>query len=166
MIDLSYTEIHAFRKIGYGCLPSHSSLDGVHWQTDLIIRLPTNEIKSREMKTAKIKTSIELHAIDDFPLVRMTVTIDALPGNPAKMECFFNLTREDHAKLIDELSRQTTLRIHLFGDNLKYSHSKQVGWYLQSEATDILQIGVAMSVGKMDADFERAKTRFMEENEL
>jgi hypothetical protein len=166
MIELNYNELKAFRKIGYGCLPSFASADGTNWQTDLSVHLSTKEIKSREMKTAKIEISVELREINGFPLIRMPIMIHDYPGNPCKMECFFNLTREDHVKCISSLSGQESVRIHLFGDSLKYSHSKEIGWYLQWDVATMLIKAAPMAKGKTDTDFERAKIKFMEENEL
>lgn len=166
MIELNYIEIQAFRKIGYGCLPSFASVDGVNWQTDLLVHLSTQEIKSREMKTAKIEISVELREINGFPLIRMPITIHDYPGDPCKMEVFFNLTREDHVKCISSLATQETMRIHLFGDNLKYSHSKPIPWYLQSDVTDMLLKAAPMAQGKTDSNFELAKVKFMKEYAL
>ncbi|MFZ3132741.1 MAG: hypothetical protein WA125_16970 [Desulfosporosinus sp.] len=166
MIELNYIEIQAFRKIGYGCLFSFASLDGANWQTDLLIHLSTKEIKSREMKTAKIEISVELREINGFPLVRMPITIHDYPGDPCKMEVFFNLIREDHIKCAASLTAQKTVRIHFFGDNLKYSHSKEIRWYLQNDVANILIKAAPMAQSKKDADFELAKAKFMEENEL
>lgn len=165
-MELSYTEIQAFRKIGYGALPAYMSQDGLSWHTDFQICLPTAEVKSREMKTAKIETSIALHVIDSFPLIRMAVTIYSIPDDPAKMEVFFNLTRQDSVKLVISLTQQTKLNLHLYGDNLKYSHTKQINWYLQPNVTDIMIRAAAMIEGKTDADFEQAKQKFMKENDL
>lgn len=167
MIELNYIEIQAFRKIGYGCLPSYASIDGTNWQTDLLVHLSTKEIKSREMKNAKIEISVELREIEGgFPLIRLPITIHDYPGNPCKMEAFFNLTREDHVKCISSLAAQKTLRIHFFGDTLKYSHSKQIGWFLQNDVANMLIKAAPMAKGKTDSDFERAKIKFMEETEL
>lgn len=166
MIELKYIEIQAFRKIGYGCLPSFASGDGVNWQTDLLVHLSTKEIKSRELKHAKIEISVELRAISGFPLIRMPITIHDYPGDPCKMEVFFNLTRADHFRRISSLGVQKAMRIHLFGDNLKYSHSKEIGWYLQGDVSNMLIKAAPLANGKRDADFERAKIKFREENEL
>jgi len=166
MIELNYNELKAFRKIGYGCLPSFASMDGVNWQTDLLVHLSTKEIKSREMKTAKIEISVELREINGFPLIRLPITIHDYPGDPCKMEVFFNLTREDHVKCISSLAAQETVNMHLFGDNLKYSHSKPIAWYLQNDVADILVKAAPMAQGKVDSDFEFAKIRFMRENAL
>lgn len=166
MIELNYIEIQAFRKIGYGCLPSFASTDGTNWQTDFLVHLSTKEIKSREMKIAKIEISVELREVNGFPLIRLPITIHDYPGDPCKMEVFFNLTREDHLKGISSLATQKTLRIHFFGDTLKYSHSKEIGWYLQGDVTNMLIKAAPMARGKTDRDFERAKIKFMEENEL
>lgn len=165
-MGLSYNEVLTFRKIGYGCLPSYVSTDGTNWQTDFMVHLSTKEIKSREMKNAKIETSVELRDINNFPLVRMIITIHDYPENPCKMESFFNLTREDHVKCITSLAAQKTIRIHFFGDTLRYSHSKEIGWYLQNDVTSMLIQAAPMAKGKTDADFKRAKIKFMEENEL
>jgi len=166
MIELNYIEIQAFRKIGYGCLPTFASADGVNWQTDLLVRLSTKEIKSREMKTAKIEISVELHSINGFPLIRMPITIHDYPGDPCKMEVFFNLTREDHVKCISSLASQETINLHLFGDNLEYSHSKPITWYLQKDVVNMLVKAAPMAKDKVDSDFERAKIIFMKENNL
>jgi hypothetical protein len=166
MIELNYIEIQAFRKIGYCCLPSFASLDGISWQTDLLVHLSTKEIKSREMKAAKIEISVELREINGFPLVWMPITIHDYPGDPCKMEVFFNLTREDHIKCIASLAAQKTVHIHFFGDNLKYSHSKEIGWHLQDDVANMLNKAAPMAQGKDDMDFERAKAKFMEGNEL
>lgn len=166
MIELNHNEKQAFQKIGHGCLATYTSMDETNWQTDLQVHLPTSEIKSREMKTAKVETSIALHETNGFPLIRMAVTIYSIPGDPAKMECFFNLVRQDHVKLVSSLAQQQKINLHLFDDNLKYSHTKQVDWYLQQEVTDIMIKSAPMVNEKTDADFERARAKFMEENEL
>lgn len=165
-MELTYIELQAFRKIGYGCLPTYACVDRKHWQTDLLVRLPTSEIKSREMKTAKIETSVGLIEINGFPLIMTAITIYSIPDDPAKMEVFFNVVNQDHIKMLASLAQQEKLNLHLFGDNLKYSHSKQIDWYLQNDVANIMIKAAPLAQGKKDADFERAKAKFMEENEL
>lgn len=165
MIELNHYEKQAFQQIGHGCLATFITMDEMNWQTDLQVHLPTSEINSREMKTAKVESSIALHEINGFPLIRMAVTIHTIPGDPAKMECFFNLARQDHVKLVNSLAQQQKLNLHLFDDNLKYSHTKQVDWCLQQVVADIMK-AAPLTNGKTDADFDQARAKFMEENEL
>lgn len=78
----------------------------------------------------------------------------------------FNLTREDHVECVTSLAPQKTLRLHLFGDDLKYSHTKLIDWYLQQEVVDMLIKAAPMADGKSDIDFDRARLKFMKENAL
>lgn len=166
MVKLSPVMQQAFRQIGYGCLPIYASADEINWQADFLVRLPTTEIKSLGMKTAKVETSIALYETDNFPLVLMLITIHAIPGDPAKMECFFNLTSNEHRQCLESLTRQTNFRLHLFGDDLKYSHSKEVSWYLQQAVIEILWKAQPMVEGKADMDFEKVKAKFIHQNKL
>ena len=154
--------IMAFRQMGFGCLPVWTSHGCA-----LFVHIDTKTIKACRHAVHDVK--LELHEVDDCPLIRLNVVVYDRLDDPLRMDCFLNVQDADHQlPAIEALVEQEWMVFHWYGENLKYQRSSGIRWHQENRvaARQIIERAREIVAHTGGGDFDRAKKKFMEANPL
>jgi hypothetical protein len=151
--------IHAFRQLGFGCLPVWTSQGCA-----LFVHVDSRTI--RDCRYAVHSVKLELHEVDGCPLIRLDVTIYDRPDDPLRMDCFLNIKDEHQLPAIEALAEQEWLVFHWYDENLKYVRSSGIPWRPEQRqaARKIIEDARAIVNRTGGGDFNQAKEKFIQEN--
>lgn len=155
--------IAAFKQIGFGCLPTWTSQGCA-----LFVHIDRRTIQACRYAVHSVK--LELREVDGCPLIRLDVKVYDRPGDPLRMDCFLNITREDggHLPAIEALAEQEWMVFRWYDENLQYVRSSGIRWGEEQRkaAKEIIRKAKEI-VGRTDGgNFDRAKEKFMRENPI
>lgn len=150
--------IKAFKLSGFGCFPLWTNHGCA-----LFVHIDKKSIK--DCKNAVHSVRLELHEIDDCPLIRLAVKVYDRPGDPLHMDCFLNITRtdHDHIPMFEALTRQEWLIFHWYDEKLQYVRSSGIHWEPEQwEAVkEIAEKAAEVITRTGGGDFDKAKVKFM-----
>lgn len=153
--------VKAFKTIGYGCIPVWTNHGCA-----LFVHIDSRTIK--DCRYAVHSVNLELHVIDNAPLIRFDIKVYDRVDDPLHMDAFLNIQNEDHIPAIEALAEQQWMVFHWYDEDLKYVQSSSIRWQDENRKTaaEIIQKAKNVIVETGGGDFDRAKMEFMNKNPL
>ncbi len=153
--------VTAFRKMGYGCLPTWTN-------TGCALFTHVDSRTIRDCRNAVHSVKLELHEVDGCPLIWLDVKVYDRAVDPLHMDAFLNINRpdRDHEPALEALTEQEWLVFHWYDEKLKYIRSSGIHWPPEQReaARAIIDQAKAIITRTGGGDFDFAKMKFMAAN--